>query len=109
MEEESNSINQVSVENENKTLSNILQTEMINFTVSQKKNEIEYDLRITNQTNSWEIKRKLSEIISLIKCLQGQKYVFINCAALENFNQYNININTIISQINLIDNYKTLI
>ena len=90
MEEESNSINQVSVENENKTLSNILQTEMINFTVSQKKNEIEYDLRITNQTNSWEIKRKLSEIISLIKCLQGQKYVFINCAALENFNQYNI-------------------
>jgi len=72
------------------TLSNILQTELINFKISKNRDDIEYELKISHLKESWIIKRTLREIRNYIKDLQASKYIFISHNSLNNLNANNI-------------------
>lgn len=57
-------------------LSNPLKTEITNFSV--KNSELEFEIEIMYKAEKWKLIKKLSEILSLIKNLKSENFVFLN-------------------------------
>ncbi len=64
------------IKNADFILSNPLKTEIKNFTI--KNNELEFEIEIMYKAEKWSLTKRLSEIISLVKNLKSENFVFLN-------------------------------